>query len=248
MDHNEISEADAQEVEACLLRAVYENARTILRFHGVDAQRVTRAFGELDMNVERVKLFDGGLWDVDGVNELLNGRSFISRVYQICSAYESGYGHGLQLDGFDNREGGLHCCPRCDEAYKIGYRKGAALAQAQSRQPDVLQRERERHQAAAMLAQQVVLDAIPVPQHLQSALDRALGLEEFVLRLPKQVADLYCEQAKAYGVIPMAVVRQVVLNASLGEIMAAAAQVADPTLSPLPPISTHGGESVASAC
>ena len=51
------------------------------------------------------------------------GDDGISRVYQICNRYESGYGHGLKRDGFD-----LSKTPHADaemgEAYQIGYEAG----------------------------------------------------------------------------------------------------------------------------
>lgn len=48
----------------------------------------------------------------------------VSRVFEICNAYESGYGHGLKRDGLD-----LSKTPHADaevgEAYQIGYEAGA---------------------------------------------------------------------------------------------------------------------------
>jgi len=48
----------------------------------------------------------------------------ISRVYQICNRYESGYGHGIKRDGLD-----LSKTPHSDaelgEAYQIGYEAGS---------------------------------------------------------------------------------------------------------------------------
>ncbi len=45
----------------------------------------------------------------------------ISRVYQICNAYESGYGHGYQNNG---KNGEYYSDPELNEAYKIGYNNG----------------------------------------------------------------------------------------------------------------------------
>lgn len=47
----------------------------------------------------------------------------ISRIFIICNAYESGYGHGTQLDGLPNpyTEGSEE-----HEAYSIGYESGEA--------------------------------------------------------------------------------------------------------------------------
>lgn len=50
--------------------------------------------------------------------------SGISRIYEICNRYESGYGHGLKRDGLD-----LSKTPHSDaelgEAYQIGYEAGS---------------------------------------------------------------------------------------------------------------------------
>ena len=47
----------------------------------------------------------------------------ISKVFMICNAYESGVGHGHQMDGlanpFDSK-----ISPECHEAYEIGYQFG----------------------------------------------------------------------------------------------------------------------------
>jgi hypothetical protein len=45
----------------------------------------------------------------------------ISKVYQICNAYESGYGHGYNNDGKDDD---YYSDSELNEAYKIGYRAG----------------------------------------------------------------------------------------------------------------------------
>lgn len=46
----------------------------------------------------------------------------ISKVYMICNAYESGFGHGVNNDGLD---GDYYADPDHNEAYHIGYRAGA---------------------------------------------------------------------------------------------------------------------------
>jgi hypothetical protein len=46
-----------------------------------------------------------------------------SKIFMICDAYESGFGHGLQEDGhngLDNPYGD----PDHNEAYQIGYQAG----------------------------------------------------------------------------------------------------------------------------
>lgn len=49
--------------EILRLRAVYEAARRVLRFNGVDRQKVNEAVDQLDDAIERVKLLDSGLED-----------------------------------------------------------------------------------------------------------------------------------------------------------------------------------------
>ena len=46
-----------------------------------------------------------------------------SRVFMICNAYESGFGHGLANDGMDLSKT-PHSDPECGEAYQIGYEAG----------------------------------------------------------------------------------------------------------------------------
>jgi hypothetical protein len=236
----QFSEADAAEVESILLREVYEAARTLLRFNGVDAARVSRAIGHMDMAVEQVKIFDGGLMDESDMHQLLYGRAVISKTYQICSAYESGYGHGLERDGLDNQQNDTFACVRCNEAYKIGYAKGVKLRQAQKSSPETVERERDRHSAICALAHAVLLSSLPVPAGKLKELDNLLGLSEFILKLPKETAEIYCQQAQAYGVAPVAVLQRVLLNASLNDVMVAAAQAADPAMLRLPALGTEG--------
>lgn len=46
-----------------------------------------------------------------------------SKVFMICDAYESGFGHGLQDDGHDNGAD-LFTDPELAEAYTLGYQNG----------------------------------------------------------------------------------------------------------------------------
>lgn len=46
-----------------------------------------------------------------------------SRVFMICNAYESGFGHGLASDGMDLSKT-PHSDPELGEAYQIGYDAG----------------------------------------------------------------------------------------------------------------------------
>ena len=47
----------------------------------------------------------------------------VTRVYMICDAYESGFGHGLQDDGHDDGKD-LYADPELAEAYTLGYTVG----------------------------------------------------------------------------------------------------------------------------
>lgn len=47
----------------------------------------------------------------------------VSRVFMICTSYESGYGHGLADDGLDLSKT-PHGDPECGEAYQLGYEAG----------------------------------------------------------------------------------------------------------------------------
>ncbi len=47
----------------------------------------------------------------------------VSKVYELCNRYESGYGHGLQNDGLDLSKT-PHGDPEMGEAYQIGYNEG----------------------------------------------------------------------------------------------------------------------------
>lgn len=51
----------------------------------------------------------------------------VSKVFMICDAYESGFGHGLKLDGLDLSKT-PHGDPELGEAYQIGYEAGAERA------------------------------------------------------------------------------------------------------------------------
>ena len=45
----------------------------------------------------------------------------VSRVFEICNAYESGYGHGYEKD---RKRGDYYHDPELCEAYKLGYDNG----------------------------------------------------------------------------------------------------------------------------
>jgi hypothetical protein len=47
------------------------------------------------------------------------------RLYMLCDAYESGIGHGIKRDGFDNADGTLYGENlECNLTYRIGYKQG----------------------------------------------------------------------------------------------------------------------------
>ncbi len=52
----------------------------------------------------------------------------VSKVFMICDAYESGYGHGLKEGGKDLSET-PHSDPELGEAYQIGYEAGEERAE-----------------------------------------------------------------------------------------------------------------------
>lgn len=57
------------EAENKLLRSVFENARGLLRFNGVDKEKTVAYADALDDAIERVKLVDGGNYSaVDVLN------------------------------------------------------------------------------------------------------------------------------------------------------------------------------------
>lgn len=144
-DEYEVAEATAQETEAVLLRFVYEAARAVLRYDGIDVQRVRRAMGEMDMAIERVKIFDGGTMDQEDVVKLLFGGTTQSLVFQVCDAYEAGYSHGMRLDGQDNANSDIYTDPRLNTAYRLGYLKGQRLAVVQGQiSPEAIEREGQR--------------------------------------------------------------------------------------------------------
>jgi len=51
----------------------------------------------------------------------------ISKIYMICNAYESGFGHGVNNDGLT---GDYYADPEHNEAYKIGYDAGVERSKA----------------------------------------------------------------------------------------------------------------------
>lgn len=51
-------------------------------------------------------------------------------IFAICDAYESGIGHGLQLDG--HKSGAIFGNPECGKAYEIGYELGEERAHDKS--------------------------------------------------------------------------------------------------------------------
>lgn len=139
------SEASAQEAELLLLRAVFESARSLLRFNGVDGERTLRAYDELDRTCEQVKLFDGGCMEDEDIQQLVEGGPLLALVMRVCQAYEAGYGKGLQLSGGADLCEELYTEPRLRMAYRLGYRKGAALSNRQGvTTPQAIRNEGDR--------------------------------------------------------------------------------------------------------
>jgi len=54
---------DGDQTELELLRIVFENARSFLRYNGIDRDRVNAAVDAMDRSVEDLKQFDGGTYD-----------------------------------------------------------------------------------------------------------------------------------------------------------------------------------------
>lgn len=138
-------EACAQEAELILLRSVFENARRLLRFNGVDRTKADQAYDALDASCEQVKLLDGNLLEDEDLLQITEGGPLIAVVLRICEAYEHGYGNGLHLNGKNNAAGELYQDPRQNLAYQLGYRKGAALSNRQGfSTPEAIRNEGDR--------------------------------------------------------------------------------------------------------
>ena len=58
---------DTYEVEC--LRIIYEAARKLLRYNGIDKDKVNEALSELDEGIELVKYYDGGCYEFDQESE-----------------------------------------------------------------------------------------------------------------------------------------------------------------------------------
>jgi ribosomal protein L40E len=56
----------------------------------------------------------------------------ITRVFEICNAYESGYGHGYEHDGHDDD---YYHSDDLNEAYHLGYAEGMEQSAKEAEQP-----------------------------------------------------------------------------------------------------------------
>lgn len=54
---------DELTLEVNLLRNVYEDARSVLRYDGVDKQKVIDALNSIGESIEQVKLLDSGYYE-----------------------------------------------------------------------------------------------------------------------------------------------------------------------------------------
>jgi len=66
------------------------------------------------------------LASLPGVPQAASAEAKRRDVFAICDAYESGIGHGLQLDG--HKSGAIFGNPECGKAYEIGYELGEERA------------------------------------------------------------------------------------------------------------------------
>lgn len=216
----QLCEAHEQEVENLLLRHVFELIRTIRRFNGIDQARVKTAWDKLEGAVEEVLEFDAGTMDDELKLTRLFGDSTISQVYMLCDAYESGYGHGLQLDRHDNELNDLYADPRHNEAYKLGYRKGQRLSNRQNpTSPEAIRNEGDRVTVGRYLLK------TPMPE---TVLAVAGDSEELPLKLDSTTIALYAQVAKQRGVTVAQVITQVLEHCTVGEITAAAQRLQNP--------------------
>jgi len=69
-------------------------------------------------------------------------------VFEICNAYESGFGHGVEGDGL---KGGYYSDQELNEAYKLGYIEGEAREKKNERLNE--QKRKEFEEAARPLMQ-----------------------------------------------------------------------------------------------
>ena len=92
---------DNLNLELSALRRVYEAARRVQRFSGVDIERVNEALDDLDDAIEVVKQIDGGTYEVD-----LRGAARRSEAADRIGSFLS---EGLKSRGIH----GVNDCERC---------------------------------------------------------------------------------------------------------------------------------------
>jgi hypothetical protein len=105
------------EREVGLLRIVYEHARSVLRFNGVDNARVIAALRHMDISIEQVKLLDGGTMD-DPPDAPVQAVAPSPTAH--LSSYEDTASTGNDSEPcatcgqIDQGQTGEYACPKCD--------------------------------------------------------------------------------------------------------------------------------------
>ena len=65
----------------------------------------------------------------------------VSKVFEICNAYETGVGHGQKKDG---HTAGPYSDPELNEAYEMGYSLGFAISEAENGRTNLTAGEHDR--------------------------------------------------------------------------------------------------------
>lgn len=219
----QVSEATDQEVENLLLRRIFELVRTVRRFNGLDKARVATAWDSLEIAVEQVLTFDAGTMDDELKLSKLFGSSTLSQVFKICDAYESGYGHGLQLDGLDNAHNDMFADPRHNEAYKLGYKKGARLSNRQTLSaPEAIRNEGDRVMVGRVLLQHASEQPDYSGVEVIESVDDTVAVK---LRLDSTVLMTFGHHARESDVSLEALIERVLQQATLKDIVTSAEQM-----------------------
>ena len=104
------------------LRSRIRSIRGLDRFHDV-VNYTTHAIEQTDEAIARITVALATA-DADQAPKPAKRRD----VFAICDAYESGIGHGLQLDF--HKSGAIFGNPECGKAYEIGYEEGEERARS----------------------------------------------------------------------------------------------------------------------
>lgn len=199
--------------ELDLLRIVYENARSFLRFNGVDRERVTLAVDALDRTVEDVKQFDGGTHeapeqDYEHWQAIKEGECVAATdEYFAARPIQDGHdGRKLFEDGFDRgyraaekREAvtpfGLS--PEQEPKYTtdgysiINRASGEAIP---SDEPIFIFRARDKH-ACSMLGEYA--EFCSDPEHAGAVIDRFIQFGEWAEAHPERMKEPDTEPSPA---------------------------------------------------